>query len=126
VPAEERFDSEDSTVGKGDLRLIENLKLPSFESVAHSRVHLQLLQALHADAWSVDLRAVASAVLDAIHGEVGVLEEAVDIIAAGKEADAYARGNNDLVFSDANRLGDGGQKLLGDLCGIFVGAKVGE
>ncbi len=64
--------------------------------------------------------------LDAIHGEVGVFEEAVDVFATGKEADADARGDDDFVFSDANRLGDGGQKLLADLLGVVDGAKIGE
>ncbi len=85
-----------------------------------------MLQALHGDSGSVDLRAVAPVVLDAVHGEVGVLEEAVDVFAAGKEADADAGGDDDLVFADANGLGDGGKQFLADLFSVLVGAKVGE
>ncbi len=85
-----------------------------------------MLEALHGDAGCEDLRAVASVVFDAVHGEVGVFEEAVDVFADGKEADADAGGDDDLVLADANGLGDGGEKFVADLFGILVGAKIGK
>ena len=96
------------------------------EGGAEGGLHLQLLEALHGDPRGKDLRAVASAVLDAIHGEVGVFEEAIDVFADGKEADADAGGDDDLVLADANGLGDGGEEFFADIFGVLVGAKIGE
>ncbi len=52
------------------------------------------------------------------------LKRPVDVVAARKQANSYAGGDDDLMFADANWLSDCGQEFLTDLRGILVGAKI--
>ena len=115
VPAQESFGTDDGAVAHTHDRLIMDL-----ESVILHRVAKRAFQGvlLHSSGSEVDVEelvGVAPKLLGAVHRHVGVLEQALGIVAVvGIDRNAYRRGDIDVVVLDPERLRNGRLQLLRD------------
>ena len=104
-PADEGLGADDGPGANVDLRLEVELELLALQGAAELVLERQLLQRRGVHRLAVELVVAAAGVLGVVHRGVGVLEERFEVgPVLGEQADADARGDEDLVLVQLERL----------------------
>ncbi len=109
VPMQQRLHDVDAVIGETQLRLVQQLELPSRDGFLEIGLESVMGQDLLVHARREELEGVAPLVLRLIHRDVGVVEQSHRLRAVdGAYRDSDARGDGDLPAADVERLLESG------------------
>ena len=105
VPAQQRFDADDSRAVEGHLGLVVDAQLPALQAQPQLVLQPQHLAQLTRHVVVVDLEAAATGLLRRVHRDVGVPQQLLAVaLPAGMHGDPDARPDRQLMAGDHHRL----------------------
>ena len=124
-PAGQGLDADQGTGAQVDLRLVVEPQLVQLQGLAQLSLQQDALEGGVGHVLGIELVVVASPVLGAVHGGIGVLQQGLDRLAiAGIDADAHAGGDIELMGAQPQRRGEGLDEAVGLEGGLLPGGQV--
>jgi len=112
-PAQQRFHAHHLAAGQVQLGLVFEVELVPRQGVAQLAFQSQPLQGARIHARGIELPVAPSLFLGAVHGDVGVLDQGVGILAiGGVHGHAHAATEHEFVFAQLQRLRHGIEDAL--------------
>ena len=112
APAHQRLDAGHGAALQRDARLVVQEELLALDAAAQARFHRQALERAALGDAAVELVVVLARLLGAVHRGIRVLHERLLVLAVLRiEADADARGEEELALADHHRLHERGEHL---------------
>lgn len=126
-PANQGFGADQALALEAELRLEAQAHFVTLDGAAQFVLQGNALAGLGGEVAGVGFDAVATLGLGAIHGGVGIADEAGDVAAVlGIEADADARAGEELMFAGLEGRMEAGQQFVGDGVGIAGAMQAGQ